>query len=217
VTLDAHCVGPVPKTDDKAGLSSFHSFSPCPSKAMIARLPVAVALASVLFTTVSAQSQFQIFEPSGSFWWIAQSENLLVWDCKNSPYTNFTVSVANPNMASALAIIAQQPNATCSLLVTQDQMGALPVGNGYTVQLANPLNGSDIYSRSSAFEIKAAGSAYASTSVQPETASSTTSSSGSVNTGSSSSSSKSNDGSPLAVPMNYATAFVGAIVGVFML
>ncbi|KAJ4478015.1 hypothetical protein C8R41DRAFT_520119 [Lentinula lateritia] len=126
---------------------------------MIARLPLALALASALVHVASAQ--LQVLSPGGdNLWWVADNENLLVWNCNESQEQTFTVLVNNPNMASALAIIAEQPNYVCSLLVTKDQMGGLPVGTGYVVQLANPLNGTDVYAQSSAFEIKAAGSAY---------------------------------------------------------
>ncbi|KIK70047.1 hypothetical protein GYMLUDRAFT_236488 [Collybiopsis luxurians FD-317 M1] len=186
---------------------------------MIARLPVTFAALSVLFTAVSAQ--LQVLSPGGdNLWWIAESENLLVWNCNESQVQNFTVLVDNPNMASALAIIAQQPNYVCSLLVTKDQMGALAVGTGYTVQLADPLNNTNVYAQSAAFEIKAVGSAYPTSTVSPESATFTPSSSGSgssATSASSSSESKSNDGLPLAASMGYGTAFAGALVGLFML
>ncbi|KAJ3829150.1 hypothetical protein F5880DRAFT_1502558 [Lentinula raphanica] len=202
---------------------------------MFARLPFVLAAASALFHVASAQ--LKVLSPGGdSLWWVADSENLLVWNCNESQEQTFTVlyefassnivpslnfnsasnRVANPNMASALAIIAQQPNYQCSLLVTKDQMGGLPVGTGYTVQLANPLNGTDVYAQSSAFEIKAAGSAYPTTTVSPETATSTPASSGSsASATSSSDSSSSNDAFPLKASLG--ALLVSTFAGVFML
>ncbi|KAJ3774411.1 hypothetical protein FB446DRAFT_786942 [Lentinula raphanica] len=182
---------------------------------MFARLPFVLAAASALFHVASAQ--LKVLSPGGdSLWWVADSENLLVWNCNESQEQTFTVLVANPNMASALAIIAQQPNYQCSLLVTKDQMGGLPVGTGYTVQLANPLNGTDVYAQSSAFEIKAAGSSYPTTTVSPETATSTPASSGSsASATSSSDSSSSNDAFPLKASLGALLA--STFAGVFML
>ncbi|KAJ3996672.1 hypothetical protein F5050DRAFT_1807559 [Lentinula boryana] len=108
-------------------------------------------------------------------------------------------------MASPLAIIAQQPNYVCSLLVTKDQIGALPVGTGYVVQLANPLNNTDVFAQSSPYEIKAAGSAYPSTTVSPESATFTPSSSGSTSSATASSTSEessSNDAFPLKASLS---------------
>ncbi|KAF5380780.1 hypothetical protein D9757_007101 [Collybiopsis confluens] len=182
---------------------------------MIARLPLAFAAASALFTAVSGQ--LQVINPGGpNFWWISNSENLLVWNCNDSPEQTFTVLVANPNMASALAIIAQQPNYVCSLLVTKDQMGGLPVGTGYTVQLADPLNGTHVFAQSQAFEIKAAGSAYP-TSTAVESATFTPSSSGSGSSATSTSSTKSNDGLSVTASIGFGTALMGAVVGLFAL
>ncbi|KAE9403558.1 hypothetical protein BT96DRAFT_486813 [Gymnopus androsaceus JB14] len=179
---------------------------------MLARFPFTLAAAAAFFTVASAQ--LQVLSPGGDGeWWVANSENLITWNCKESQEQTFTILVANPNMASALAIIAQQPNYVCSLLVTANQDGGLPAGDGYTVQFANPMNNTDVYAESSAFEIKSSGSAYPSTTVS-ESPSSTSSSSGSA---SASSSSKSNDGVSLKSSMGYATAFFGAIAGVFML
>ncbi|KAJ3815107.1 hypothetical protein EV368DRAFT_25759, partial [Lentinula lateritia] len=141
---------------------------------MFARLPLALAVASALVHVASAQ--LQVLSPGGdNLWWVADNENLLVWNCNESQEQTFTVLY----VSSLSMDIAEQPNYVCSLLVTKDQMGGLPVGTGYTVQLANPLNGTDVYAQSSAFEIKAAGSAYPSTTVSPESATFTPSSSGS--------------------------------------
>ncbi|KAJ4468701.1 hypothetical protein J3R30DRAFT_3553405 [Lentinula aciculospora] len=183
---------------------------------MFLRLPLAFAAASALFHAASAQ--LKVLSPGGDDeWWVADNQNLLVWNCNESQEQTFTVLVANPDMASALAIIAEQPNYVCSLLVTKDQMGGLPVGTGYTVQLANPLNNTDVYAQSSSFEIKDAGSAYPTSTVSPETATFTPSSSGSSSssTATSSDSTSSNTGSSLQASMGLVA--VGAITGMFML
>jgi len=189
---------------------------------MIARLPVTLAAVAALFTVASAQ--LEVLSPGGSNeWWVANTSNLLVWNCKESQVQTFNVLVDNPNMASAEAIIAQQANFDCSLTVTQDQMGGFPVGTGYTVQFANPINDSDIYAQSSPFEIKAANSPFPSTtSVDSATVTSASgtsagSSSASPTSGSSSDSSKSNDSASLKASMGYATAFAAAIVGMYLL
>jgi hypothetical protein len=194
---------------------------PCP--------PIALAAIATLFSVASAQ--LQILSPGGSNqWWVADTSNLLSWTCQQSQVQNFTVlyvtpvlsallvivkgifSVANPDMASPLAIIAQQENFDCTLTVTQNQMGGLSAGNGYTVQFANILNSTDIYTQSSVFEIKPAGSLFPST-TSSEIATSTSAGSASA----SSSSSKNGASSPLKASMGYGTAFAVAIAGMFLL
>jgi hypothetical protein len=183
---------------------------------MIARIPVVFAAVSALFTVASAQ--LQVLSPGGSSeWWVADSENLLVWNCNESQEQTFTVLVNNPDMASPLAIIAEQPNYVCSLLVTKDQMGGLPAASGYVVQLANILNSTDVYAQSAAFQIMPDNSPYPTSTVLPESATFTPSSSGSASQATDTSSSKSNDGTSLKVAMGLSATFVVAITGIFML
>jgi len=114
----------------------------------------------------AASAQLTITNPSSSSWWVAQSTNTLTWTCNTSPYTSFTVLLANSNpsvLVSPLAIISIQENYDCSKLITQDQV-VQPAATGYTIQFANILNGTDIYAESEPFEIKALGSAYPATS-----------------------------------------------------
>jgi len=184
---------------------------------MIARLPVVLAAVSALFTVASAQ--LQILSPGGpNEWWVANNENLLVWNCNESQQQNWTVLVSNPNMPSPLAIIAEQPNFVCSLLVSKDQMGALVPATGYTVLFASIFNSSDVFATSAAFEIKAANSPYPTSTVSPETATFTPSSSGSGSQATSNPS-KSNDGASLKVAILPAAfvAVAGIITGIFVL
>ena len=46
-------------------------------------------------------------------------------------------------LTSPLAFVAQQNNYDCSELITKDQVNLTP-GTGYIIQLANPLNNTDV-------------------------------------------------------------------------
>lgn len=74
------------------------------------------------------------------------------------------------------AIIAVVNNFDCSRSITTQQAN-LPVSDGYRVQLANPINISEVYTESELFEVRAQGSAY------PDPSSTPTASSGSSGTG----------------------------------
>jgi hypothetical protein len=115
------------------------------------------ALASV------ATAQLTVLVPGGpNLWWVAESSNTLSWTCQTSPYTNFTVLVANSDpkiLTSPIAILAQQNNFDCSKTITQDLVNQTPA-TGYTVQLADPFNSTHIYASSQPFEIKPLGSSY---------------------------------------------------------
>ncbi|KAH7882486.1 hypothetical protein F5I97DRAFT_1987791 [Phlebopus sp. FC_14] len=123
-------------------------------------------LASVALTTAAligaASAQLTITNPSSSNWWVASSQNTLAWTCDSSPYDNFTVLLTNSNpsiLNAPLAIISVEYNYDCSKTITQQQ-AAQPAATGYTIQLANTLNGTDVYAQSEPFEIKPLGSAY---------------------------------------------------------
>jgi len=196
----------------------FLSFS---SKIMFSRLALALAATATFFTVASAQ--LQILSPGGSNeWWIANSTNLLTWNCNQNTdpnQQNFTVLVnnpTNPDLPSAFAIISIEENFVCDLLVTASQMGALPAGTGYVVQFANPLNNTDVYVQSASFEIKPFGSTYPSTTAS-ESSSPTSSGSSSSASPTSGKSTTSNDGAILKASMGYATAFAVAVVGIYLL
>ncbi|PSR78573.1 hypothetical protein PHLCEN_2v7320 [Hermanssonia centrifuga] len=98
---------------------------------------------------------------------------------------NYVVRVANagqPAIAGGQAIIAIENNFDCSKTITADELN-FPAGSGYTVQLANPLNNTDVYAVSQEFEIKPLGAAYPASSATP-TLESTTGSSSATSTGS---------------------------------
>ncbi|KAJ3992214.1 hypothetical protein F5050DRAFT_1811707 [Lentinula boryana] len=60
---------------------------------MLARLPFALAAASALFHVASAQ--LKVLSPGGeSLWWVANNENLLVWNCNESQAQTFRASSA---------------------------------------------------------------------------------------------------------------------------
>jgi len=142
----------------------------------------------------SAAADLEIISPGGSdLWWVAQSSNTLLWNCAESPYSNFTVLLGNSNagiLAAPIAVIAVEENYECSKTITQDQAN-FTAATGYTILLANTLNNTDVYATSQPFEIKALGSTYPASSATPMNAASATSAPSGTGTGSSSSSSAS--------------------------
>jgi hypothetical protein len=146
------------------------------------------ATAAALFG--AAVADLKVVVPGGSdLWWVAKSQNNIVWTCQDSPYSNFTILIANQNtqvLSSPIAIVAIENNFDCSKTITPDQANQ-PPGTGYMVQLANILNETDVYAQTQPFEIKALGAAYPASSATP-TATGTSSGSaagGSASTGTS--------------------------------
>ncbi|KAI0702018.1 hypothetical protein C8T65DRAFT_579375 [Cerioporus squamosus] len=179
----------------------------------------AAALSATLVALASgAAAQLEVIAPGGpNLWWVAESDNVVTWTCKTSPYTNFTVSIANTNVNVLTApqpFISQQNNFDCSKLITKDQVN-MPPGTGYTIQLANPFNLTDVYAESQQFEIKALGAAYPASSATPTLGGSATgSAAGSASaTGaaaSSTASGQNNGASGLSAPGTLAAAALAA-------
>ncbi|KAI0249751.1 hypothetical protein BJV78DRAFT_1276034 [Lactifluus subvellereus] len=119
----------------------------------------------------SAVANFQFLSPGGpDLWWVAQSENTLVWACRdNPPAASYTLLVNNTNptiLAAPEAIVANIPNADCSHSITLQQAVLTPA-TGYTVIFADILDQTKIYAVSKPFEVKALGATYPSASATP--------------------------------------------------
>ncbi|KAL5514300.1 hypothetical protein ACEPAG_2388 [Sanghuangporus baumii] len=118
-------------------------------------------LLAALATSVSAQ--LTILSPGGpDLWWVANSENNIVWTCNTSPVQNFSILVANSNpsvLVSPLAVVAVQQNFDCSRTLTTQQVN-FTTGTGYTVIFADPINSTNVYAQSQEFEVRSAGSPY---------------------------------------------------------
>ncbi|PPR05498.1 hypothetical protein CVT26_009064 [Gymnopilus dilepis] len=125
-------------------------------------IPRAAVVALAALSSVVNADPLEITSPSSDTWWVAKSQNVLTWTCQNVTFPQFTVLIANTDpkiLTSPLAIIAEQDNFQCSIVITQDQSNQ-PAGTGYTILFANILNSSDIYTTSQQFEIKPLGSLY---------------------------------------------------------
>ncbi|THG97541.1 hypothetical protein EW026_g4470 [Hermanssonia centrifuga] len=121
------------------------------------------AFLGVLFS--SAVADLQVLAPGGpNLWWVAQSANTIVWTCADSPFQSFTILAISPVPE---AIIASENNFDCSQTTTAAQQLNFPVGTGYTIQFANPLNNTDVYAESQQFEIKPLGSPFPPASATP--------------------------------------------------
>jgi len=183
------------------------------------RFTIAATAAALLG---AASAQLSVIVPGGdNLWWVAESENNIIWTCDTSPYGNFTVLIANTNtklLANPIAVIAIENNYDCSKSLTQEQVNQ-PPGTGYVVQLANIFNETDVYAQSEPFEIKALGSTYPAASATPTASGTQTGSAASAaatSSGSASaspSSSKNGAVSTRLSAMGAALAVVGMAVG----
>jgi hypothetical protein len=162
-------------------------------------------------------SGLSIVSPGGDgLWWVAKSQNNIVWTCQTSPVGNFTILVANSDpkvLVAPIAIVAIENNFDCSKTITQDQANQAP-GTGYTIQLANPFNETDIYAQSQPFEIKALGAAYPASSATP-TASGTSTGSSTTTTSSSSTSTHTGAASGLTTSIGFGVGAAVAVLGLF--
>lgn len=178
----------------------------------------------------SVAAEFSVLSPGGpNLWWVAQSQNTLVWSCTdNPPATTFQVLLANTNvdiLVAPSAIISTVNNADCSHTITQQQTNLIPATN-YTIILADIVNQTHVYATSQPFEVKALGASYPPASATPSdsgssaSASATASGSASGSTASSTSSASSSQSSSGAEGLRASVgagvlALVGAAFGLF--
>jgi len=167
--------------------------------------------AAAAFFACALAADLQIIAPNGNTWWVAKSNNVLSWNCKDAPTpAQFTILIANKDvnvLTAPIAIIGIEDNFQCSQLITQDQ-SSQAAALGYTILFADILNNTNIYATSQEFEIKALGSAYPTT----------TSGVSATGTGNSTSSSSTPTASGSAAqelvgPFGAVIAAVGAVLG----
>ncbi|KAJ7207246.1 hypothetical protein GGX14DRAFT_456696, partial [Mycena pura] len=102
-------------------------------------------------------------------YWLVGMENNIVWTCGESKFNQFTVSINNSDISlltDIQAIIAQEQNYNCEQLVTPNDVN-VPVGDGYTIVLADPLNGTNVYAVSDEFSVKPMSAGYPPASATP--------------------------------------------------
>jgi hypothetical protein len=173
-----------------------------------------------LFSTLvgTAVAQFEIISPGGpNLWWVAQSQNTIVWTCNNNPpATTYQLLVNNTNptiLDAAEAIVANVPNSDCSFSITVQQAVLTPA-TGYTAILADALDQTKIYATSQPFEVKALGAAYPPASATPSGTTSSTASSSGSSSASGSTSSSTNKSNSAFTSFQVSGAGVLAAVGV---
>ncbi|KAH9962174.1 hypothetical protein BC827DRAFT_1130678 [Russula dissimulans] len=176
---------------------------------------------AILSTLVgSTVATFQILSPGGpNLWWVANSQNTLVWTCHTDPPASaYTLLLNNTNpaiLAAPEAIVANIQNTDCSHSITTQQAVLTPA-TGYTLLLGDITNQTNIYATSLPFEVKALGATYPPTSATP-TEGSTSSTSGAASgssTGSGSSSTTTPKPNGAFASFKASTAGVLAAMGV---
>jgi len=138
---------------------------------MFATALLAVAAMAGVVSAQTSTSSLVILSPGGpDLWWVADSTNTLSWSCHdNTEFQNFTVLIGNSNVdifPEPQAIVAIEDNFDCSETISGQQANLTP-SSGYFIQLANPLNNTDVYATSQPFEVQNLGSAYPATSATP--------------------------------------------------
>jgi len=132
------------------------------SKSALSVLAVAAATYAQSTAVDPAGQGLSITQPSSGIWWVQGGQNTLAWTCRNTQISTFTVVVLNSNpqiLAAGEPYLANLNNADCSELIQPNQFTP---ATGYSIALANPSNVTDYYAISEQFEIKSAGSPYAS-------------------------------------------------------
>ncbi|GMK59449.1 hypothetical protein CspeluHIS016_0800550 [Cutaneotrichosporon spelunceum] len=114
---------------------------------------------ALLANAASAFAAIQVTQPSKDLWWINNSLNTLAWS-GSAPPADFVVMLSNPDTKllttdSAVGSIAYTYMTSLTILPVQWNPGP-----GYVIKLVNPLNGTEVYAESEAFEIKPEGSTY---------------------------------------------------------
>lgn len=179
------------------------------------RFAFAVTVAALL-KAATADSGLSIVVPGGSeLWWVGDASNNIVWTCQTSPFSNFTVLVANQDpkiLASPIAVIAIENNYDCSKTIIPDQSN-LTAATGYIVQFANTLNETDVYAQSQPFEIKAPGSTYPATSATPSASGTSTGTASSAASASSSPSAGAAASNAKLSAAGIGLAVIGALLG----
>ncbi|KAF8872500.1 hypothetical protein BD779DRAFT_1572482 [Infundibulicybe gibba] len=179
---------------------------------ILSRIAVAATLVGL------SAAQLQIISPGGpDLWWVAKSINTLTWTCQTSPFQTYTVLIANKDpkiLPAPMAFIGVQNNFDCSKSITPDQVNQTPA-TGYTIQLADTLNSTNIFATSQEFEIKALGAAYPTTTSVPAGASGSATGSGSspASTGSTNSKSGASGIADAKVLSGFGMAAVGVVLG----
>ncbi|EIW70342.1 hypothetical protein M231_06720 [Tremella mesenterica] len=115
-------------------------------------------ISSLFISSVLGQSDLKVLKPTADLWWVAQSVNTLAWS-GNTPQS-FSVFLNNADekiLTSKLALVSVEPIYEYSKDVNP---GNVTPGTGYTIQLTDILNSSNIWAESDKFEIKAVGSTY---------------------------------------------------------
>jgi len=178
------------------------------------RFSFASVAALALATFASAQSI--VTNPSPDKWWVAKSDNVLEWDCKNSGLVQFTVLIHRDGMAAPLAVIAIQDNFVCSLLVTSNQVDVEPA-TGYRLLFADIINNTNVFTTSDEFEVMPLGSLYPTQQAAVDEASSSKAAAAAAATGGAKDGDKNEDGAASSAGLSALAAVAGAVAAAFTL
>ncbi|KAJ6571572.1 hypothetical protein B0H19DRAFT_1130371 [Mycena capillaripes] len=131
---------------------------------MLSKLTLTLAALAAAASAATSNGGLKILAPGGdNLWWVVGSVNNVAWTCSESTFTQFTLSIANPDVTLLTAtadLIAIEQNYNCVQSLGADILANIPVGTGYTIKLSNILNRTDIYAESDPFEIKAVSAGY---------------------------------------------------------
>ncbi|KAJ7866662.1 hypothetical protein B0H13DRAFT_2066408 [Mycena leptocephala] len=137
---------------------------------MLAKIALATLALAGAVSAAFSSGGLSILAPGGDgLWWLAAQPNNVVWTCAESTFTQFTIWIFNTNTTLLTAItplIAVEQNFNCAQLIDGTLLTA-PVGNNYTIRLANINNVTDVYAESDPFDIKDLSAGYPATTATP--------------------------------------------------
>ncbi|EJD39209.1 hypothetical protein AURDEDRAFT_187498 [Auricularia subglabra TFB-10046 SS5] len=128
-------------------------------------------IAALAFLAV-ARAAVDVIAPGPDVWWVAGSNNLLIWECNdNDVIPRYTVFATHPDktiLTDRTPLIAELDNTQCSHEITQGEVAPLRPAQGYIIQMCDPLNNTHILGVSQPFEVKAANSPYSTVQKTPK-------------------------------------------------
>lgn len=111
------------------------------------------ALASLAASTLA----FTVTSPSTSSYWVQFSTNTVSWSTSSGDPTSVSLQIINANRTILNGVFSIAEYVKASLESFTITNVTLVVGDGYIVQMVNPLNNTDVYASSGAFSVKSSG------------------------------------------------------------
>ncbi|MBW0473207.1 hypothetical protein O181_012922 [Austropuccinia psidii MF-1] len=120
------------------------------------KLYVVATSFAALMATIRA---FTITSPSGGSYWVEFTSNTISWATTSNDPPTVSLQVINSNVKTLNGVFSIAEYVKASQLSFTVTNVTLVVGDGYAVQMCNPMNASEIYATSAPFSVKPNGTA----------------------------------------------------------